>query len=50
LGLIVSNGSYVQIAPTKNDEPAIWVTPTAPGRAPSNTDGIAAQISAAHYL
>jgi hypothetical protein len=38
------------IAPTTNKESALWVTPKAPGRAPSTTDGTAAQISAAHHI
>jgi hypothetical protein len=50
LGLIISDASYAQIAPKNNDEPTIWVTPPAPGRAPSATDGTASQISAAHHL
>jgi hypothetical protein len=50
LGLIILDASYAQIAPTTNDEPTLWVTPSAPGRAPANTDGAAAQISAALHL
>jgi hypothetical protein len=38
------------IAPTTSDEPTLWVTPTAPVRAPATTDGTAAQISAARNL
>jgi hypothetical protein len=49
-GLIISDASYVMIAPTTNDEPKFWVTPPAPGWAPSATDGTAAQISAACHL
>jgi hypothetical protein len=30
--------------------PTLWVSPTAPGRAPGNTDGTAAQISAARHI
>jgi hypothetical protein len=30
--------------------PTFWVTPNAPGRAPTKTDGTAAQISAAHHV
>jgi hypothetical protein len=37
------------IAPTTNEEPTLWVMPTAPGRAPAATDGTAAQISAARH-
>jgi hypothetical protein len=50
LGLIISDASYAMIAPPKADEPTFWVTPNAPGRAPSTTDGTAAQISAARHL
>jgi hypothetical protein len=50
LGLIISDASYALISPTTNDEPTLWVTPPAPGRAPNMTDGTAAQISAAHHL
>jgi hypothetical protein len=50
LGLIISDASYNMIAPTTNDKPTLWVTPPAPGRAPSATDGTAAQISAACHL
>jgi hypothetical protein len=49
LDLIISDAAYAMIAPTKNEEPAHWVTPNAPGRAPSPTDGTAAQISAARH-
>jgi hypothetical protein len=38
------------IAPTTDDEPTLWITPQAPGRAPTTTDGTAAQISAAHHI
>jgi hypothetical protein len=47
LGLIVSYASYAMIAPETYAGPTLWVIPTAPGRAPANTDGTAAQISAA---
>jgi hypothetical protein len=47
LGFIVSDASYAMIAPTTKEEPTLWVTPNAPGRAPEATDGTAAQISAA---
>jgi hypothetical protein len=30
--------------------PTLWVSPTAPGRAPGNTDGTSAQISAARHI
>jgi hypothetical protein len=38
------------ISPTADDEPALWITPHAPGRAPATTDGTAAQISAARHI
>jgi hypothetical protein len=47
LGLIISDASYAIIAPATADEPTLWITPQAPGRAPAATDGTAAQISAA---
>jgi hypothetical protein len=50
LGLIISDASYAIIAPTTNEKSTLWVTPPAPGRAPSATDETAAQISAAHHL
>jgi hypothetical protein len=50
LGLIVSDASYVMIAPATDAGPTLWVNPTAPGRAPANTDGTAAQISAARHI
>jgi hypothetical protein len=50
LGLIISDASYAQISPTTNDEPTLWVTPPAPGRAPAAADGTSAQISAARHL
>jgi hypothetical protein len=49
LGLIISYAAYAIIAPTTNEEPTLWVTPNAPGRAPAATDGTAAQISATHH-
>jgi hypothetical protein len=49
LGLIISDTVYAMIALTNNEEPTLWVTPNAPGRAPSATDGTAAQISAARH-
>jgi hypothetical protein len=49
LGLIISDAAYAMIAPTTNEEPPLWVTPNAPGRAPAETDGTAAQISAARH-
>jgi hypothetical protein len=50
LGLIISDASYAMSAPTTNEEPTLWVTPNAPGRAPATTDGTAAQISAACHI
>jgi hypothetical protein len=38
------------IAPTTDTGPTLWISPQAPGRAPSNTDGTAAQISAARHV
>jgi hypothetical protein len=50
LGLIVSDASYAMIAPETDAGPTLWIIPTAPGRAPANTDGTAAQISAARHI
>jgi hypothetical protein len=50
LGLIISNASYAMIAPTTDAGPTLWTTPQYPGRAPANTDGTSAQISAAHHI
>jgi hypothetical protein len=50
LGLIVSYSSYAMIAPATDAGPTLWAIPTAPGRAPANTDGTAAQISAARHI
>jgi hypothetical protein len=49
LGLIVSDASYAMISPATEAVPPLWESPTAPGRAPDNTDGTAAQISAARH-
>jgi hypothetical protein len=46
----MSDASYTQIAPTRHDEPTLWVTPPAPGCAPAKRDGAAAQISAARHM
>jgi hypothetical protein len=35
LGLIISDASYAVIAPTMDDEPTLWVTENARGRAPT---------------
>jgi hypothetical protein len=50
LGLIISDASYATIAPATDAGPTLWTTPQAPGRAPANTDGTAAQISAARHI
>jgi hypothetical protein len=50
LGLIVSDASYAMISPEKDAGTTLWVSPTASGRAPANTDGTAAQISAARHI
>jgi hypothetical protein len=50
LGLIISDASYAMIAPTTDEEPTLWVTPNAPGRAPATTDGTAAQIITARHI
>jgi hypothetical protein len=50
LGLIISDASYATIAPTTDDAPTLWTSPQTPGRAPSNTDGTAAHISAARQI
>jgi hypothetical protein len=49
LGLIVSYASYAMIAPATEEGTTLWESPTAPARAPGNTDGTAAQISAARH-
>jgi hypothetical protein len=38
------------IARTTDAGPTLWTSPQAPGRPPANTDGTAAQISAAHHI
>jgi hypothetical protein len=38
------------IAPTTGAGPTLWIIPQAPERAPANTDGTAAQISAACHI
>jgi hypothetical protein len=50
LGLIISDAYYAMIATTTAAVPTLWKGPQAPGRAPSNTDGTAAQISAARHI
>jgi hypothetical protein len=50
LGLIISDASYAMISPTTDVGPTLWTSPQAPERAPANTDGTAAQISAARHI
>jgi hypothetical protein len=50
LGLIISDAYYVMISPTTDAGQTLWTSPQAPGRAPANTDGTAAQISAARHI
>jgi hypothetical protein len=50
LGLIVSDASYSMIAPATDAGPTLWVSPTASGWAPANTDSTSAQISAARHI
>jgi hypothetical protein len=50
LGLIISDASYAMISPTTDTGPTLWISPQAPGWAPVNTDGTAAQISAARHV
>jgi hypothetical protein len=50
LGLIISDASYAMISPTTDAGPTLWIIPQAPGQAPSNMDGTAAQSSAAHHI
>jgi hypothetical protein len=50
LGLIISDASYAMISPTTDVGPTLWTRPQAPRRAPSNTDGTSAQVSAARHI
>jgi hypothetical protein len=50
LGLIISDASYAMIATPTAEEPTLWVTPNAPGRAPATTDGTSAQISTTRHI
>jgi hypothetical protein len=50
LGLIISAASYAMIDPTTDAGPTRWTKPKSPGRAPAETDGTAAQISATHHV
>jgi hypothetical protein len=49
-GFIISESSYAMISPTMDTGPILWTSPQAPRRAPANTDGTAAQISAARHI
>jgi hypothetical protein len=49
-GLIISDASYAMISPTMDARLTLWKTPPAPERASDNTDGTAAQISAARHI
>jgi hypothetical protein len=50
LGLVVSDALYAMISRATESGPTRWVSPTSPGRAPGNTDGTAAEISAAPHI
>jgi hypothetical protein len=50
LRLIISDEAYAMISSTTDASTKLWTSPQAPGQAPANTDGKAAQISAAHHL
>jgi hypothetical protein len=50
LGLIISDASFAMISPTTDAGSTLWLIPQTPGRAPANTDGTAAQISAARHI
>jgi hypothetical protein len=50
LGLIVSDESFAMISPATDAGPTLWVSPTAPGWAPANTDSTSAHISAARHI
>jgi hypothetical protein len=50
LSLIVSDAAYSNIAPPTAESPTFWVSPNAPGRAPAETDGTAATLSADRHL
>jgi hypothetical protein len=50
LGIIVSDTAYSNTAPSTAESPIFWVSPNAPGWAPSTMDGTAAQLSAAHHV
>jgi hypothetical protein len=50
LGRIILDTSYAMIDPTRASGPTLWTSPQAPGWAPANMDGTAAQISAFHHI
>jgi hypothetical protein len=50
LGLIVLDASYTMVSPATDAGTTLWINPQAPGRAPANTDGTSAQISAARHI
>jgi hypothetical protein len=50
MGLIVSDAAYSNIAPPTAEASTFWVSPNAPGRAPAETDGTTAQLSAARHV
>jgi hypothetical protein len=50
LGIIISDSPHAMIAPTMDAGPNLCTTPQTSGRAPANTDGAAAQISAARHI
>jgi hypothetical protein len=50
LGIIVSEAAYSNIAPPTAEAQTFWVSPNAPGRAPSTPDGTAAQLSSARHV
>jgi hypothetical protein len=50
LVLIVLDAANSNIDTPTAEAPTFWVTPNAPGRAPSATDGTAAQLSAARHV
>jgi hypothetical protein len=49
LGLIVSDASFAMVNPATDTGPTLWISTTAPGRTPANTDGTVAQISASRH-
>jgi hypothetical protein len=50
LGLIILDASYAMISPTTAAGLTLWTATQALGRSPDNTDGTAAQISAARHI